>query len=129
MSEGLTMPTYTSLYGVERRLHKIFDIDLPRPVAISQLVVFVVSLIADVVILNVVGYHPPASMLFIYVLPPGLIAWFSNHDFCEGQRALPWASAQLRHLLVEPRELQRLQRCVEPASYLLRLELRRVGGS
>ncbi|HEX4213952.1 MAG TPA: TcpE family conjugal transfer membrane protein [Candidatus Dormibacteraeota bacterium] len=115
------LPTYTRLFEVERKLYKIFDLELPRPVGVLEALAFMFTLLVVVAVLWVarVGFTPGDA--FLYVVPPGLAAWLVSQQFdiTDAKRPHHWLMAQFRYL-VEPRLLLRLEAHREPGR--LRLE-------
>jgi TcpE family len=111
----LDLPTYTKLFEVERKLYKIFDLELPRPVGLLETLAFILTLILIVLVMSLLGIGIGPNNAFLYVVPPGLAAWLASQQFdiTDAKRPHVWAIAQLRYLL-EPRHLVRLQPNREP---------------
>lgn len=111
----LDLPTYSRLFEVERKLYKIFDLELPRPVGLLEAAAFVGTLLVIIVVMSVLGQGLSADTAFIFVVPPGVAAWLVSQQFdvTDAKRPHMWVLAQLRYL-VEPRHLVRLNANREP---------------
>jgi hypothetical protein len=111
----LELPTYTGLFEVERKLYKIFDLELPRPVGMLEALAFLSAEVVIVVIMALLGQGITAGNAFMYVVPPGVAAWLASQQFdvTDAKRPHMWALAQLKHL-AEPRHLVRLEANKEP---------------
>jgi hypothetical protein len=111
----LDLPTYTKLFEVERKLYKIFDMELPRPVGLLEGLAFLLTLLLIVVVMSTLGIGVTADNAFLYIVPPGLAAWLASQQFdiTDAKRPHAWAITQLKYLL-EPRHLVRLRPNREP---------------
>ena len=110
----LTLPTWTHLYRVDRELHSLHGIDLPRPVALTQLATFFAVGGMVFAVLHLLGVALTANSSVIYLGPPVLLGYLSTHEipFMDHRRPLGWACTQLQHLF-EPSNLDALTRRVE----------------
>lgn len=110
----LTLPTWTHLYRVDRELHSLHGIDLPRPVALMQLATFFVVGGVVFAVLHVVGVPFTANASVFYLGPPLLLGYLSTHEIpvMDHRRPVGWLCTQLQHLL-EPPSLDALARRVE----------------
>jgi hypothetical protein len=119
----LDLPTYSRLFEVERKLYKIFDLELPRPVGLLEAVAFVGTLLVIVLIMSILGQSLTVDNAFLFVVPPGVAAWLVSQQFdvTDAKRPHIWALAQLRYL-VQPRHLVRLNANREPRRLRVRRE-------
>lgn len=119
----LDLPTYTRLFEVERKLYKIFDLELPRPVGLLEGIAFVGTMLVVTFLMSVLGQGLTVGNAFLYVVPPGVAAWLVSQQFdvTDAKRPHIWVLAQLRYL-VEPRHLVRLNANREPARLRIRRE-------
>jgi hypothetical protein len=116
------LPTYTSIFHVERKLYKVHDVELPYPVDLLQLGVFGVTLLVIVAVVHALHLGFDLDWLWIYVVPPGAAAWAVSRPLLEAKRPHQWLLAQLRYLL-EPRLLHGLAPAHEPPRVDVRVEV------
>jgi hypothetical protein len=111
----LDLPTYTRLFEVERKLYKIFDLELPRPVGMLEALAFLSTALVIMLAMAVFGQGISAENAFLYIVPPGVASWLASQQFdlTDAKRPHVWALAQLRFLM-EPRHLVRLEANKEP---------------
>lgn len=109
----MELPTYTSVFSLERRLYALYDFELPVPVSLVQVVSFAIGVAAMAVLARLVGLglHPGTAWLF--VVPPALLSFGLSRPFIEGRRPQAVAASLLRFFL-EPRLLVDLARPTEP---------------
>jgi MinD-like ATPase involved in chromosome partitioning or flagellar assembly len=98
----LDLPTYTNIWRIEKRLYKLYDFRLPMPLPVGQIAVFAAIAVPYVVILKVVGLPFSHSLLWLYILPPGVLAWLVTRPVLEGKRLPELVISQVRYL-TEPR--------------------------
>jgi conjugation transfer TcpE-like protein len=98
----LDLPTYTNIWRIEKRLYKLYDFRLPMPLPVGQIAVFAAIAVPYVVILKVVGLPFSHTLLWLYILPPGALAWLVTRPVLEGKRLPELVVSQVRYL-AEPR--------------------------
>jgi MinD-like ATPase involved in chromosome partitioning or flagellar assembly len=98
----LDLPTYTNIWRIEKRLYKLYDFRLPMPLPVGQIAVFAAIAVPYVVILKVVGLPFSHTLLWLYILPPGALAWLVTRPVLEGKRLPELVVSQVRYL-TEPR--------------------------
>src|ERR1022692_1606052 len=96
------LPTYTNIWRIEKRLYKLYDFRLPMPLPLGQIAVFTAIAVPYVVVLAVLGLPFSHTLLWLYVLPPAVLAWFATRPVLESKRLPELAASQLRYLN-EPR--------------------------
>jgi hypothetical protein len=101
------LPTYTSIWKIERRLYKLYDWVLPTPISIAQTAVFVSTLVLWGMFLQALGIPAQANTGWLFLLPPGFAAWASGRPLIEEKRPHELVVSQVRYVL-EPRQLARL---------------------
>ena len=116
----LMLPTWTCLYQVDRQLHSLHGVDLPRPVALTQLATFVVAGVVAFLALHLAGVAFTAESALFFLGPPALLGYLSTHEipFMDHRRPLGWTVTQLRHV-AEPSILDTLSRRREPSQLRL----------
>jgi MinD-like ATPase involved in chromosome partitioning or flagellar assembly len=101
------LPTYTSIWRIEKRLYKLYDFRLPMPLPIGQVAVFAAVAVPYVVVLTVLGLPFNHTLIWLYVLPPGVATWLVTRPVLESKRLPELIKSQLRYLS-EPRVLCRM---------------------
>jgi TcpE family len=101
------LPTYTSIWRIEKRLYKLYDFRLPMPLPIGQVTVFVAIAVPYVVLLTMVGVPFNHTLIWLYILPPGATTWLVTRPVLEGKRLPELVRSQLRYL-AEPAILCRM---------------------
>ena len=98
----MELPTYTNIWKIEKRLYKLYDFRLPMPLPVGQVAAFLLIAVPYMLILTMVGMPFSHTWLWLYVLPPGLLAWLVTRPVLEGKRLPELVTSQLRYL-AEPR--------------------------
>lgn len=96
----MELRTYTGLWRVEKRLYKFYDINLPYPVSIKQVGIFIVSLLPWLMFVNMIGvpFAPPFGHV-IWLAPPFLITWAANRPVAEGKTVFEYLASQITFLI------------------------------
>lgn len=103
----MDLPTYTNIWRIEKRLYKLYDFRLPMPLPVGQIAVFTAIAIPYVIVLTVLGLPFSHTSFWLYVLPPGVLAWLATRPVLESKRLPELIVSQLRYL-GEPRTWCRL---------------------
>ena len=98
----MDLPTYTSIWRIEKRLYKLYDFRLPMPLPIGQISVFAAIAVPYVVLLGVLGLPFNHTLIWLYILPPGALTWLATRPVIEGKRLPELIKSQVRYL-AEPR--------------------------
>ncbi|HEX9032415.1 MAG TPA: TcpE family conjugal transfer membrane protein, partial [Streptosporangiaceae bacterium] len=98
----MDLPTYTSIWRIEKRLYKLYDFRLPMPLPIGQITVFTAIAVPYVVLLQVLGLPFTHTLIWLYILPPGVLTWLATRPVLESKRLPELIRSQLRYL-AEPR--------------------------
>jgi MinD-like ATPase involved in chromosome partitioning or flagellar assembly len=101
------LPTYTNIWRIEKRLYKLYDFRLPMPLPINWIAVFTGITVPYIVLLIAIGLPFNHTLLWLYVLPPGLLTWLTTRPVIEGKRLPELVESQVRYL-TEPRTWVRL---------------------
>jgi MinD-like ATPase involved in chromosome partitioning or flagellar assembly len=109
----MELPTYTNIWKIEKRLYKLYDFRLPMPLPVGQLAAFLAIAIPYMLALTLVGMPFSHTWVWLYVLPPGVVAWLVTRPVLEGKRLPELVVSQLRYL-TEPRTWCRLAPLTEP---------------
>jgi hypothetical protein len=114
----LDLPTYTNIWRIEKRLYKLYDFRLPMPLPVGQIAVFAAIAVPYVVILKVAGLPFSHTLLWLYILPPGALAWLVTRPVLEGKRLPELVVSQVRYL-TEPRTWCRMAPLAEKDEVLI----------
>ena len=98
----MDLPTYTNIWRIEKRLYKLYDFRLPAPLPITWIGVFVGITVPYVLFLIAVGLPFNHTLVWLYVLPPGVLTWLTTRPVIENKRLPELVSSQLRYV-AEPR--------------------------
>ena len=98
----MDLPTYTNIWRIEKRLYKLYDFRLPAPLPITWIAVFVGITVPYIFFLVVIGVPFNHNLVWLYVLPPGVLTWLTTRPVIESKRLPELVSSQLRYLS-EPR--------------------------
>jgi TcpE family len=109
----MELPTYTNIWKIEKRLYKLYDFRLPMPLPVGQVAAFLAIAAPYTLILTMVGMPFSHTWLWLYVLPPGALAWLVTRPVLEGKRLPELVLSQLRYLS-EPRVWCRMAPLAEP---------------
>jgi hypothetical protein len=96
------LPTYTNIWRIEKRLYKLYDFRLPAPLPITWIAVFTGITVPYVVFLIAVGLPFNHNLVWLYVLPPGVLTWLTTRPVLESKRLPELVTSQLRYV-AEPR--------------------------
>ena len=94
----MELPTYTSIWRIEKRLYKLYDFRLPMPLPVGQIAVFTAVTVPYVVLLTLFGLPFNHNLFWLYVLPPGLLTWLATRPVLESKRLPELLMSQMRYL-------------------------------
>ena len=80
------LPTYTSIWRIEKRLYKLYDFRLPMPLPVGQIAVYTTITVPYIVLLTLFGLPFNHNLFWLYVLPPGLLTWLATRPVLESTR-------------------------------------------
>jgi hypothetical protein len=101
------LPTYTNIWRIEKRLYKLYDFRLPMPLPINWIAVFAAITVPYIILLIAIGLPFNHTLVWLYVLPPGLLTWLTTRPVIENKRLPELVESQARYL-TEPRVWTRL---------------------
>jgi TcpE family len=101
------LPTYTNIWRIEKRLYKLYDFRLPAPLPINWIAVFTGITVPYIVLLVAIGLPFNHTLVWLYILPPGLLTWLTTRPVIESKRLPELLESQIRYL-TEPRVWCRL---------------------
>lgn len=96
----MQLRTYTGLWSVEKRLYKLYDVNLPYPVSIKQVGIFIGAFVPWIALMALLGvpFGPPFGHI-IWLAPPIALAWWGNKPVAEGKNLPDYVQAQAGFLL------------------------------
>ncbi|HJZ27913.1 MAG TPA: TcpE family conjugal transfer membrane protein, partial [Streptosporangiaceae bacterium] len=81
----MDLPTYTNIWRIEKRLYKLYDFRLPAPLPITWIAVFVGITVPYIFFLVVIGVPFNHNLVWLYVLPPGVLTWLTTRPVIESK--------------------------------------------
>ena len=103
----MDLPTYTNIWRIEKKLYKLYDFRLPAPLPITWIAVFAGITVPYIFFLVVIGLPFNHNLVWLYVLPPGVLTWLTTRPVIESKRLPELVSSQLRYL-AEPKTWARM---------------------
>lgn len=96
----MQLRTYTSLWNVEKRLYRVYDISLPYPVSLKQIGVLFAAGVPWLLLMAILGvpFGPPFGHV-IWIAPPVAAAWFGSKPIAEGKTLTDFLFAQVSFYL------------------------------
>ena len=123
----MDLVTYTSVFRIERRLYKVFDIELPRPVSLVQAGAFVAVLVLMLLVGPIVGLTFSQSTAWLYIAVGAVVSVLASQPIVDAKRPHELIASRLRYLF-EPKELYRLRERRETATMRLKATLWHLSG-
>jgi hypothetical protein len=112
------LPTYTNIWRIEKRLYKLYDFRLPAPLPINWIAVFTGITVPYILLLVAIGLPFNHTLVWLYVLPPGLLTWLTTRPVIESKRLPELLESQIRYL-TEPRSWCRMAPATEKDQIVL----------
>ncbi len=94
----MDLPTYTNIWRIEKRLYKLYDFRLPAPLPITWIAVFTGITVPYVIFLIAIGLPFNHNLVWLYVLPPGVLTWLTTRPVIENKRLPELVTSQLRYV-------------------------------
>lgn len=96
----MQLRTYTGLWNVENRMYKFYDINLPFPISVKQLIIGLGTTVPWFFIMHVVGmpFRPPFGEL-VWIFPPAIATWWGSRPVAEGKNLVDFLSSQIRYFM------------------------------
>lgn len=94
----MELPTYTAIFTLRRKLYALYDWELPRPVELVQVGVFVIGVAAVWAIARAIGIGFSAASAWAFVVPPAALAWYASQPAADGKALGDWLVSQLEYL-------------------------------
>ena len=94
----MDLPTYTNIWRIEKRLYKLYDLRLPMPLPLGQIVAFVGITVPYVLLLTLIGIPFNHNLFWLYVLPPWAITWLATRPVLENKRLSELLVSQMRYV-------------------------------
>lgn len=94
----MELPTYTSIWRIEKRLYKVYDFRLPMPLPVGQIAIFTAITVPYVILLTLFGLPFSHTLFWLYVLPPGVLTWLATRPVLESKRLPELIISQVRYV-------------------------------
>ena len=94
----MDLPTYTNIWRIEKKLYKLYDFRLPASLPITWIAVFAGITAPYIFFLVVIGLPFNHNLVWLYVLPPGVLTWLTTRPVIESKKLPELVSSQLRYL-------------------------------
>lgn len=104
----MQLPTYTSIWTVEKRLYKIYDWTLPYPVPYSTAGIFLAVGFVWCGLLALLNVPFNSTWYVLWLVPPGGAAVVASRPIAEEKRPQELIASYVRHYLSEPSKIHRL---------------------
>lgn len=98
------LPTYTSVFRLQRRLYAVYDWELPVPLGLIEVAVFAVAAAVFFAAGQLLRIPVTASTAWFFVVPPAFLAYLARQPVADAKQPHAWIITQARYLL-EPRVL------------------------
>lgn len=95
---SMEIKTYTDLWSMEKKLYAIYDLQLPAPVSLRAVGIFMalgIPWMAAMAFLQV-PLSPP--LFLIYIIPPSVLAWLGAKPLFEGKNLFQYLSSRAKFL-------------------------------
>jgi MinD-like ATPase involved in chromosome partitioning or flagellar assembly len=92
------LPTYTNIWRIEKRLYKLYDLRLPMPLPLGQIIAFAGITVPYVLLLTLIGIPFNHNLFWLYVLPPWALTWLATRPVLENKRLPELLASQVRYL-------------------------------
>ncbi|MGI5120278.1 TcpE family conjugal transfer membrane protein [Marinactinospora thermotolerans] len=109
----MDLPTYTNIWRIEKRLYKLYDFRLPRPLPLVTFGVWLGVSIVWAFLMSVLRVPFQTPWHVLWLVPPLVIAFFATRPVIEGKRLTELLLSQAR-FLAEARVYTRLAPQYEP---------------
>lgn len=104
---SVPMDTYTSVWKIERKLYKIHDVDLPRPVAITEAAAYIGFAVLSFAAWSAVGVAFDQYTGWLFIVPPLVATWYVRRPVADA-KTIPAYLATLTRYALEPAVLDGL---------------------
>ena len=94
----MDLPTYTNIWRIEKRLYKLYDLRLPMPLPLGQIIAFAGITVPYVLFLTLIGIPFNHNLFWLYVLPPWALTWLATRPVLENKRLPELLASQVRYL-------------------------------
>lgn len=99
---------YTPFWHLERKIYSFYDVQLPMPISLVVIGVFVGSGVPWWLLLWILHVPITTPWYLIWLVPPGVLAWLGNKPIFEGKNLIQYLRSRVIHLM-ENRKYKRLE--------------------
>jgi hypothetical protein len=104
---SVPMATYTAVWKIERKLYKIHDVDLPRPIAISEAAAYIGFALISFAAWTAAGVPFDQYTGWLFIVPPLIATWYVRRPVADA-KTIPAYLATLARYSLEPKILDGL---------------------
>lgn len=112
------LPTYTSVFRLRRRLYALYDFELPVPVGLAEVGIFLAAVAVFWALAQALGIGFTPGSAWFFLVPPGFVAYLARLPVADGKQPHALLASRVRYIL-EPRALHRLAEAREPSAVTL----------
>lgn len=94
----MQIKTYTDLWSMEKKLYAIYDLQLPAPVSLRAVGIFIGIAIPWVALLAFFSVPANPPWFILYIAPPGVVAWLGSKPFFEGKNLFQYLGSRLQFI-------------------------------
>lgn len=99
---GFKAYNYTNTWKQEKKLYSIYEYQLPTPIPFTQILVFIAAAAVWIPLMLALGIKPTgAFQIILWVIVPGLAAFFGNRPVWEDKSIISFAKALFRFYFLE----------------------------
>lgn len=104
----IEVKNYTPFWSLEKKIYSFYDVQLPFPISLTLVGVFVAVGIPWGFLMWLLHVPFGTPWYLVWIVPPGVVAWFSNKPIFEGKTLIEYVKSRV-HYLTENRKYKRLE--------------------
>ncbi len=93
----MQLRTYTGLWDVEKRLYKFYDVKLPYPVSLRQLITLVGIAVPWLILMALVHMPMASPGELVWFAPPVLLTMAANRPVADGKKLPDFLFSQIKY--------------------------------
>ena len=94
----MDLPTYTSIWRIEKRLYKLYDFRLPMPLPVATVGVCVAIAVVWILLMRLVNMPWEQPWHVVWIVPPFLLGYVVTRPVVEGKRLTELMLSYSRYL-------------------------------
>lgn len=100
--------TFTSFWDLEKKLYTIYDFQMPFPISLRVLGIFIGTGLPWWILLFTINVPIGAPWYLFYLLPPAAFGWFGSKPIFEGKTLFQYIRSRVQYLF-ENKNYKRLE--------------------